>query len=332
MRAINNAECRLCKTIDAHRPVQLHERMYGSLQEFNYFECTFCGTLQIYEIPDDMGVYYPSNYYSFSDDQSNGLSQSVGALRMKMRGIRTNYILHGRSLIGRALQAYSPDQINASIDWLRKANVQTDSTILDVGCGFGRILRLLREKGFTRLFGVDPYIPEEVKETCLSIEKKTIFESHGAYDLVMFNHSFEHMPNPKEIMAAANALCKPGGTVLIRTPVAACAAWRKYGEYWVQLDAPRHLFIPTESGIRALAAEFDLELRDTIYDSTELQFYGSEMYRKSLPLFQENGEKTISALAPFSTAEMDDFKRHSEFLNTIQQGDQAAFFLHRRTT
>ena len=71
---------------------------------------------------------------------------------------------------------------------------------------------------------------------------------------------------------------------MLRTPVAGSWSWREYGTDWVALDAPRHTFVPSVEGLRAAAAEAGLDVFATVWDSTELQFWRSEQYRRDIPL------------------------------------------------
>ena len=56
--------CRICHESSSKTYIA-KEMMYGTRDEFEYFECENCGCLQISEIPTNLGDYYPSNYYSF---------------------------------------------------------------------------------------------------------------------------------------------------------------------------------------------------------------------------------------------------------------------------
>src|SRR6185369_3591426 len=100
----------------------------------------------------------------------------------------------------------------------------------------------------------------------------------------LFNHSFEHMEEPVKALVLARERLAPHGAVVLRTPVAGRAAWREYGVDWVQLDAPRHFFLPTEDGMRGLARAAGFKVERVLYDSTGLQFWGSEQYRRGIAL------------------------------------------------
>ena len=59
-----------------------------------------------------------------------------------------------------------------------------------------------------------------------------------------------------------------------------------------------------------------LQIKKIIYDSSEFQFWGSELYLKDLPLFSDNKNKSI-----FSEIEMKSFKSRAFILNQEGRGD-----------
>ena len=97
------------------------------------------------------------------------------------------------------------------------------------------------------------------------------------------------------------------------------------GVDWVQLDAPRHIFLHTEKSMQILCDQAGLTLSGVIYDSWNLQFYGSELYKRNIPL-RANKEKEV-----FSGQQMDEFTTESITLNKKKQGDQACFYLTRES-
>src|SRR3989304_5704603 len=98
---------------------------------------------------------------------------------------------------------------------------------------------------------------------------------------------FEHMDDPRSTLLHIARLLRPGHILLISLPLAGKYAWRKYESYWAQLDAPRHLFLHTEETIRLLARETGFTVREVHYDSTAFQFWGSEQYRRQIPLHDQ---------------------------------------------
>jgi hypothetical protein len=100
----------------------------------------------------------------------------------------------------------------------------------------------------------------------------------------MSHHAFEHMPDPSASLAGMRRLLAPGGRILIRIPVADSYAWRHYGVHWVNLDAPRHMFLHTPASMRILAGRHQLTISQVGFDGNASQFLGSEQYERDIPL------------------------------------------------
>ena len=61
--------CKACRSSGPHVIHLFREMMFGTRDEFEYFECNQCGSLQRLSQVADEGKFYPPNYYSFSEDR-----------------------------------------------------------------------------------------------------------------------------------------------------------------------------------------------------------------------------------------------------------------------
>jgi SAM-dependent methyltransferase len=159
--------------------------MFGFRDEFAYFECSNCHCLQIAEVPKDLSKYYPRNYYSFSSFQL----PKPGRIRRFLRQKRVETGLFGKGgLIGKLVYAVAPwEYLRAQS--LAQVSLTRKSRILDVGCGNGDLLYILREIGFENLQGIDAYIDADIeRDNGTKIRKATIQNVSGKWDLVMFHH------------------------------------------------------------------------------------------------------------------------------------------------
>ena len=77
--------CKICGNSENNKIFNIKEMMFGFRDKFIYFECSKCSCLQIEKIPENMGKYYPSDYYSFkkADKSRNILKQIIKAKRDK---------------------------------------------------------------------------------------------------------------------------------------------------------------------------------------------------------------------------------------------------------
>jgi 2-polyprenyl-3-methyl-5-hydroxy-6-metoxy-1,4-benzoquinol methylase len=317
--------CRICHHSEGNHLYEVREMMFGLPEKFAYFQCSFCGCLQILEIPEDMNRYYPERYYSYS---VFGPLQSMNPVMNFLKRLRDIYAVTGHGLIGKYLLKKIP---NESLHSLSVISTKKDSRILEAGCGVGSLLFALREIGFTDLTGIDPFIKKESSEGGgIKILKKTIHEVEGKWDLIMFHHSFEHLSNPLETLQKAATLLDDGGICLIRIPVASCHAWQHYREKWVQLDAPRHFFMHTPESMKILAASSGLVIDKIVYDSTAFQFLGSEQYLRGISLMAENSYYKDPSKSIFTKKEVRNFQKEAVRLNRENRGDTAAFYLRKR--
>jgi SAM-dependent methyltransferase len=213
---------------------------------------------------------------------------------------------------------------------MKNAGIGFNDSVLDVGCGQGILIHKMKESGFENVIGIDPFIDEPIEyKNGLKILKKDFSEINGIYDLVMFNHSFEHMENPLQVMMKSNELLKPNKILLIRIPVADSYAFNHYKVNWCSLDAPRHLFLHTKNSIELLAKESGFEIKKINYDSRSWQLWGSEQYFKNISLLDERSYFTNPKKSIFTKNQIDEFEKKTIELNKNREGDQAEFYLQK---
>lgn len=312
-------QCKICGHEAEHRVYQVPEMMLGKRDQHRYFQCTACHCLQIAEIPDDLASYYPDHYYSYEPPRP------AHPLKQTLVRWRDQYAVTGKPLLGQLLHMFMP---NDKLSTLKPLPLQKDTRVLDVGCGAGLLLYALRELGFTNLLGIDPFNPDTVRyPNGLVIEPRDIFAEQGEWDIIMFHHSFEHLSEQQATLQQAHHLLSEQGTVLLRVPTVSSYAWQHYGTNWVQLDAPRHLFLHSVASIDALATQTGFQVEQVVYDSNAFQFWGSEQYEKDIPLRSEQSWAENRANGLFSDKQIRQYERRARELNAVNQGDQAAFYL-----
>jgi 2-polyprenyl-3-methyl-5-hydroxy-6-metoxy-1,4-benzoquinol methylase len=321
--------CAVCGNAGQHRTFAVREMMFGLREEFEYFECGSCGSLQIYRAPADPAKYYPGGYFSFIARPDVVVSGRDSTIAQYLRSRRSEYILRGKGLVGRIANIVRPLGYSSaqSLSWLKRCRATLASSVLDVGCGCGNMLLNLERLGFRNLFGLDPFIERDIeRNNNVKILKGTMRDIDMKFDIIMLHHSLEHMSDPSAAFQDAARLLKSSGHMVIRTPVVPSYAWEHYGSSWVQIDAPRHLFIFSLKGIGILAKKEALKIKDVVFDSTEFQFIGSEQYLKDVPLTAErsyfiNRDKSI-----FTESDIGLFRKKADELNRQNMGDQAAIY------
>lgn len=289
---------------------QAREMMFGFRDHFSYAECLGCGSLRLMDPPAEMSRYYPSTYYS----QNSGEASLAKGVRAQVRKHVNRFRMTAKP-IGAFLQRLHPEQ---DFQALAAFDLARGKSLLDVGCGSGVYLRKLREAG-VQAVGVDPFVGADIKdEFGIRVFCRHLADLPGTWDNIRMHHSLEHIQNQLGTLQLIKDRLASTGRCLITLPLVS-AAWRQYGVNWVQLDAPRHMFLHTERSMRSLARKAGLFVKSVTYNSTEFQFWGSELYRRDIAL--NDGKK----LNLFTPEQMAGYRRRAEQLNSERLGDQATF-------
>jgi hypothetical protein len=152
----------------------------------------------------------------------------------------------------------------------------------------------------------------------------------GNWDLITYHHSFEHISAPLEELQKVRELLSETGKCIIRIPVVDSYAWEHYRTDWVQLDAPRHFFLYSLKSFTLLAEKAGLMVEKVEFDSTAFQFWGSEQYKKDIPLDSDRSYHVCQQTSVFTSKELREFKRRSIALNRDHAGDQVIFYLNKK--
>ena len=290
--------CTICQNREHNRILETREMMIGLREPFRYLVCAGCGAVRLLDAPSDMARFYAAGYYSFS--QAPGADQASVLAAMAEQFITT---------------------------YLKR--LPAGGRILDVGCGAGHLVYGLAELGH-RAVGLDPFLGAEqsfANGAQLLRCGLDQLPAGQAWDVILFNHSFEHLFDQRETLARARALLRKGSLMIVRMPTVSSYAWETYGRDWVALDAPRHTCLHSQASLELLARQSGLRLRATLFDSSEFQFIGSEQYQRDIPLYGAESYLVNPARSPFSAEDIARFRQQARRLNRQGRGDTAAFYL-----
>lgn len=240
--------CCICETDDAE-PLAVGEdfEYRTSTDTFLAMRCRECGLLYLNPRPslEDLHRIYPENYHAFQ------FSKEHYGLVYKIR---------------RRLEA------RRALSWCRRLG--RTARIIDVGCGDGFHLGLLREFGRPgwKLEGVDNS-PRAVAVAARaghqvhygSVEHLDLPE--GTYDMAFLIQTIEHVADPPAILRAVHRLLKSGGTLIVVTDNTDSFDFKLFkGRHWGGYHFPRHwnLFNPQTLGALAHKAGFEVDSLVTV--------------------------------------------------------------------
>jgi 2-polyprenyl-3-methyl-5-hydroxy-6-metoxy-1,4-benzoquinol methylase len=140
--------------------------------------------------------------------------------------------------------------------------------ILDVGCGDGFHLNLLKKFGNPtwQLEGIDmsDRAVEAGQRSGLTIHQGTVQSlplPQGTYDLAFMIATIEHVDHPREVLQAVGQLLKPGGRVVIVTDNTDTLDFTWFrGRHWGGYHFPRHWNLFSPKTMRQLAQNAQLDV------------------------------------------------------------------------
>lgn len=338
-------------------PLCLHQRVFSKELQINevmfrkndssylYLSCEQCETIYLSSelSSEEIENAYPNSYYSQAHDPERIVilgNQILAGWVLKVfltlpnALYRLGYSLGPSSQIRNLLRmVYAAGRSSGR----RPKGNKNSRRYLDVGTGSGILPAFLSQSQSqsSEWIGIDPFLRKELDTDQLKLCRESL-EQHGSqrlrdlYDVISFNHSLEHLDNPEGEIRSAVGLLKDSGRLLIRIPNAGSIAYRRYGQNWFQIDAPRHSFIPTLKGLAFLSKRCGLEIIDTWCDSSSTQFWMSRRVSKGLAMTiqMEGGQHTFASRPLYDVKRLGDYI-YTAYANKVLQGDQLCIVLKR---
>lgn len=140
----------------------------------------------------------------------------------------------------------------------------SSGSVLDLGCSAGGFLAGLGENSWKK-YGVEmsAEVAREARaRTGAEIFVGDILDAHfapGSFDVITCFHVFEHLYQPREVLARVSEWLKPGGVFFTMMPNIDSAGLHIFRSYWYALELPRHLYHFSPKSLRILASAVGLE-------------------------------------------------------------------------
>ena len=151
--------------------------------------------------------------------------------------------------------------------------------ILDIGCGRGLFLDVMRRGGW------DPIGTELNEKTAFyAIKTYGLKVLHGdiiqhklpsqSLDTININQVLEHLKNPGQVIEESYRLLRKGGMLIISVPDLGSSQFTIGKKNWFLLDLPFHLFHFTEEGLENLLRKNGFKIKHIKRFSLEISPFG----------------------------------------------------------
>jgi SAM-dependent methyltransferase len=179
-----------------------------------------------------------------------------------------------------ATASQSPDH------WLPRrqelSRLKSGGAVLDLGCGTGAFLSTLQGPSWN-LYGIEmsEEAAREARKRCgAEVFVGDVLDARfpaGSFDAITCFNVFEHVYEPKEVLAKVAEWLKPGGVFYTLMPNIDSAGARIFRSYWYALELPRHLYHFSPATLKMVARSSGLqEVSVTVH--RELYFESSFHY------------------------------------------------------
>jgi len=242
--------CKLCGAKGDFQTWLCTENYFGYGDEFNYFECPECETLQIESVPENMKKYYPHNYPGFAAP--------------RVEPVRMGAVVDKRAIL---------DIGCGSGGWL--CYLATIGCINLSGCD------PFIDKDITYSNGV------KIKKATIHDMQGKYDIIHFSNSFGHLTDPDEAFRSFDRLLKRENDIGEEPKVELF-LPLFPNAAFDIYGPYWYQVDAPRHFMIHSMKSLEMLSDKHGFKITNVNYNdfASSSQFITSRMFQFGIPLSQ----------------------------------------------
>lgn len=248
--------CPICEGTNCSFFIEGEDDLGGKPGRFTFVTCSDCGL--VYQSPrltiEAIQPYYDEEYI---------------AHRKKANwGVLTSFYEWAMGKLDREKIAIVQNSVS----------LDPDKNVLDVGCGAGSFLAMVRDRTGVGCSGVDfkdlsgqPWLEG------VNFKHGTLCDQDfGAekFDLITMWHFLEHDYEPAATLAKCRDLLSPGGKLIIEVPRLDSLSFRLFKDRWPGLQAPQHTLLLDYEHFRTLVEQAGFQVEKHLsYGAFPAYFY-----------------------------------------------------------
>jgi 2-polyprenyl-3-methyl-5-hydroxy-6-metoxy-1,4-benzoquinol methylase len=217
---------------------------------WSFLRCSACGLVYLAETLAEPAEAYPVAYSQHRPSGAVRLDRRWSPMRdlrsafLEIRGYRDLPPLVMPRALARLALAVPHVRLQAGYAVLLVPPARPGGSLLDIGCGNGRFIAIVRTLGW-RVQGIEP--DERSAELArrasgAPVHSDLVEQLHrpAHFDVITMNHVLEHLADPDIALRRCFRLCAAGGLIGIVVPNWRALGHRLFRRHWYALEPPRH--------------------------------------------------------------------------------------------
>jgi 2-polyprenyl-3-methyl-5-hydroxy-6-metoxy-1,4-benzoquinol methylase len=219
---ISHYPCPACSSVNTTAVMQVKDYTVSG-EMFTIHHCNDCTLRFTFPIPDEQHIpaYYKSESYISHTDTNAGIINKIYHLIRKF-------------------------SLKQKKQWIENATGLHAGNILDIGCGTGAFLHMMKQAGWITT-GLEP--DEQARKIAtvkyhispLSSEELYHLPLHSFHAITLW-HVLEHVHDLHTYLEQIHQLLHPQGKLFLAIPNYTSLDAEKYKNYWAAYDVPRQLY------------------------------------------------------------------------------------------
>src|SRR3989442_11766165 len=257
---VENVACLLCKSYDSRVVVRQRDLasdiVSSEEQEYTVVRCKGCGLLYLNPRPEKSEIarlYSPPNVPANPSGNQTSVHRTAKRMPTRVRRwIMEDFYgypaITAPGLWRRLRKLFLwPEKVRRVLSGRTILPWVGRGRLLDVGCGQGSNMATLYNMGWD-VHGVDLgeaafQVAHELFGDRVKLgDFLDIHYEDRSFDVVLFNHSLEHLYDSMSALREARRILDDEGVLVVAVPNAGSMEARLFGRWWMPWELPRHLY------------------------------------------------------------------------------------------